>query len=130
MLVCCNRRFSGGYYRVLSNKPDFYRRIEFGICPKCGQYRYMDFRLVEGVLKIKTFSGKNAEIAFEKIVKKLRQEKSGTKSNQNYYYGDYKLSGKKDYSGNPIYLQLRKNFNNEAEILGEVETVTYNINQL
>ncbi|MBR6099199.1 hypothetical protein IKP85_05570 [bacterium] len=130
MLACCNRRFSGGYYRVLSNKPDFYRRIEFGICPNCGQYRLLDFRMTEGKLQIRTFSGKNAESSFEKILKKLKQEKHGTKSNQNYHYGDFKMSGKKDYSGNPIYLQLRRNFNNEAEVLGEVETKTYNINQL
>ena len=128
MLVCCNRRFRGGYYRVLSNKPDFYRRIEFGICPHCGNYRLMDFRLINGKGNIKTLSGKEAENTFEKIVKKYREEKQGSKSNQNYHFGDFKKSRKKDEFGNPVYLQLRRNFNNEAEVLGEVKTRVTKIN--
>ena len=127
MLICCNRHFRGGYYRVLSNKPDFYRRIEYGICPNCGRYRLLDFKIINGAERIRTLSGEKAELAFEKIIKKLREEKQGTKSNQNYHYGDFRVTGKKDCFGNPIYLQLRSNFNNETEVIGEVETKVYKI---
>jgi len=88
----------------------------------------MDFRMINGTEKIKTLSGKKAEITFEKIIKNLREEKQGTKSNQNYHYGDYRISKKKDMYGNPIYIQLKKDFNNETEILGEVETKIYKLN--
>ena len=87
----------------------------------------LDFRILEGVEKIRTLSGKMAENTFEKIIKKIRGEKQGTKSNQNYYYGDYKISSEKDSNGNPVYIQLRRNFNLEAEILGKVETKIYKL---
>lgn len=122
MLICCNRRFRGGISRVLSNTQDFYRRIEFGICPNCGFYRFMDVRMKQGKVNIKTLSGKAAEEKFEQISKKYKEMKHGSKSNQNYHFGDFKLSRKKDENGNPIYLQLRKNFNDEAEIIGEIQT--------
>ena len=122
MLLCCNRRFMGGYYYVLVNKSDFYRRIEFGICPKCGTYRFLDYRIINNQVKEKFLSGKCAYNTFKKIFKKMTEIKHGTKSNQNFYYGDYKVTSKKDFMGNPIYIQLRKNFNDETEVLGEVET--------
>lgn len=127
MLICCNRHFRGGYYRVLSNRQDFYRRIEYGICPCCGVYRFLDFRIVMGKERRKFLSGKDAELAFEKVIRSLRVEKCGTKTNQNFYFGDYKVTKKKDVNGNPVYLQLRRNFNDEAEILGEVNTVVYKL---
>ena len=127
MLICCNRHFRGGYYRVLSNKQDFYRRVEYGICPCCGVYRFFDFRIVQGKEKRKSLSGKDAELAFEKVIRTLRAEKYGTKANQNFHFGDFKITGKKDENGNPVYIQLRRNFNNEAEILGEVNTVVYRL---
>ena len=122
MLDCCNRNFCGSFFHVLVNKEDFYRRIEFGICPVCGIYKLLDFRLVNGIEKKKVLSGKDAENTFEKIYKKLSEEKQGSKSNNNFYYGDFKRTRKKDLNGNPIYLQLRKNFNNVVDILGEVST--------
>jgi hypothetical protein len=75
----------------------------------------------------KFLSGKDAELAFEKVIRSLRSEKCGTKTNQNFYFGDYKVTKKKDANGNPVYLQLRRNFNDEAEILGEVNTVVYKL---
>ena len=127
MLFCCNCRFSGRYFRVLSNTKDFYRKIEFGICPKCGVNRFLDYRIVEGSVKQKILTGRAAFLAFERILEKLSFMKHGTKSNQNFYYGDYKISRKKDVCGNPIYIQLKRNFNNETESLGEVNTRIFNI---
>ena len=112
----------GRFFRVLSNTKDFYRKIEFGICPKCGVNRFCDYRIVFGKVTKKCYSGKSAYSMFEKILENLSHIKSGSKSKQNYYYGDFKLTNKKDTFGNPIYLQLRKNFNNDIEVLGEVKT--------
>ena len=122
MLFCCNCRFVGRYFHVLSNTRDFYRKIEFGICPKCGVYKFLDYRVISGNVKEKKLSGRKATLAFEKIIRKLSLMKHGTKSNQNFYYGDFKATKRKDSFGNTIYMQLRKNFNNEEEILGEVVT--------
>ena len=128
MLFCCNCRFIGRFFRVLSNTNDFYRKIEFGVCPKCGTNQFSDYRIIMGKVKQKIHSGKSAFNAFEKFLDKLSPIKMGTKSKQNYYYGDFKLTRKKDSFGNPIYLQLRKNFNNVTEILGEVDTRVTRIN--
>ena len=78
--------------------------------------------MFNGKVKQKLLSGKEAYNTLEKILNKLKEEKQGTKSNQNFYYGDYKITNKKDSQGNPIYLQLRRNFNNESTVLNEVET--------
>ena len=127
MLFCCNCHFYGRYFRVLSNTKDFYRKIEFGICPKCGTNRFSDYRITLGKIKQKILSGKNALCAFENTLKKLSQIKTGTKSKQNFYYGDFKKTNKKDGHGNPVYLQLKRNFNNDTEILGEIKTKVFNI---
>ena len=126
MLNCCNYRFRGGYFYVLANKKDFYRRIEFGICPQCGIYKFLDYKIICGKEKTRTLSGKFAEETFRKICKKLQNEKQGSKSDSNYYYGDFKII--KDKKTKKLtYLQLRKNFNNDTEILGEVETKIYKV---
>ncbi len=54
----------------------------------------------------------------------LDRLKQGSKTNQNWFYGDFKKSDKKDDRGNIILLQLKRNFNGEAIILGEAP-VTY-----
>ena len=123
MLNCCNRFFSGLVRRVLSMRTDFYHRIEFGICPNCGRYRFLDYRrLTCGKERIKSLAGKEALHAYEKILEKLKHQKHGSKSNQNYHFGTFKKTKRLDKFGNPVYLQIRRNFNNEDEILGEVET--------
>jgi hypothetical protein len=122
MLICCNRLFQGGFHYVVSNTDDFYRRIEFGICPNCGVYRFRDYRIINEKTKDKILSGKEALSAYEKFLSKLKVCKQGIKSNQNYHYGDFRATSKKDENGNLIYLQLRKNFNDEVEVIGEIKT--------
>lgn len=127
MLECCNLRFGGEFSRVLINSRDFYRKIEYGICPNCGCSKYRELRQVNGgAIREKLLSGKEALHRFEKISEQLSKLKRGNFVNQNFYYGDFKKTRRKDEFGNPVYLQLRKNFNNTVEILGEIRTtVTY-----
>lgn len=54
----------------------------------------------------------------------LDQKPHGTKSNQNWYYGDYKRSIAKDDKGRPIEIQIKRNFNGEeVENLGEARVI-------
>ncbi len=126
MLNCCNRLFSGLIRRVLSMRTDFYRRIEFGICPHCGRYRFVDYRRGRcGQEHVKSLSGNEALHAYEKISEKLKSQKHGSKSNQNYHFGAFKKTKRLDKYGNPVYLQIKRDFNNQDEILGEVDTRVY-----
>lgn len=38
---------------------------------------------------------------------------NGAKSNQNWYYGDYKKSNQKDEKGNLLEFQIKRNFNGD-----------------
>ena len=123
MLECCNRRFGGGFLRVLENSRDFYRKVEYGICPSCGCKKFRELRQVMGgSVRERLLSGREAELRYEKVLKNLSEIKHGNFANQNFYYGDFKKTRRKDELGNPIYIQLRKNFNNDVEVLGEIKT--------
>ena len=86
MLNCCNCDFRSCYCHVVANKENFYRRIEFGICPKCGVYKFLDFRLIKGEKKRKKLTGKAAERAYEKSLERIEERNSYSKSKQNFYY--------------------------------------------
>ena len=60
----------------------------------------------------------NRLIFFEKA-------KTGNKQDQNWFYGDFSKTREKDENGNPIYLQLRCNFNREYEILNTDRVMYY-----
>ena len=71
------------------------------------------------------FKGTTAIKKFKKYEKLKNNIKQGSKSNQNVYYGDFRKTRKKDKNGNPVYLQLRKNFNGDYEILNEIQTTIH-----
>lgn len=127
MLYCCSTHFMGSFSRVLYNTKNNYRKIEFGVCPVCGCSKFKDFiQGYNGKEVLKEFSGKTAQEKLNKWRKKLRNMTQGSWSKQNVYYGDFRKTRKKDENGNLIYLQLRRNFNNEAEIIGEITTININ----
>ena len=126
MLFCCNAHFVSSFSYVLFNTKYSYRRIEFGICPFCGVFKFRDYKQdFTGKEIIKDLTGKESQTKLNQWRKKINSYKQGTKSKQNTYYGDFRKTNRKDKNGNPIYLQLRRNFNNEAEIIGEIKTVNY-----
>lgn len=123
MLLCCNAHFMGSFSYVFFSRKYSYRRIEFGVCPNCGVFKFRDYKLdFTGKEIIKDLTGKEAQTKLNHWRKKINSNIQGTKSKQNTYYGDFQKTNRKDENGNPIYLQLRKNFNNESEVLGEVKT--------
>lgn len=67
-------------------------------------------------------TGKHALQKLELWRKRINNTKYGTKSNQNVYYGDFRKTNRLDENGLPIYQQLRKNFNGQAEVLNDIET--------
>lgn len=123
MLECCNAFYNASFSYVLFSGKNYYRRIEFGICQNCGCLKFKDFIIDHnGNEKIKQYTGKHAAQKLELWRKKIRNTRYGTKSNQNVYYGDFRKTSRIDSNGLPIYQQLRKNFNGQAEIIGEIET--------
>lgn len=109
-----------------------YRCLEYGHCPNCGT---RVSRLVEQDYSYEIFvkekRGIQALRAYEKAVKQrkkhLDSKGSGSKSNENFYFGSFKKTKRFDENNLPVYVQLKKNFNNKTEILGEVVTNYYKI---
>lgn len=123
MIGCCNALFNASFSYVLFSSQDNYRRVEFGICPHCGCLKFKDFRIFfNGEEKVKYLTGKAALQKFDYWRKKIAEVKYGTKGNQNVYYGDFQKTNRIDENGNIIYLQLKKNFNDQSEVIGEIRT--------
>lgn len=128
LITCCNTRFRGYFSYVLKNNENFYRRISYGICPICNTAKFTDYKwFSDGNIIIKEFKGKKAKNRFERWKTILSNIKQGTQFNQSFHYGDCKFGGKKDKNGIPIYKQLRRDFNNNYEIIGDVLTKIYNL---
>lgn len=123
MIRCCNSFFKG-FFRYVLNSNSFYRRIEYGICPICGIEVFRDYKQYPDGFEIwKDFRGEKAKTKYNRWKAILNNTKYGSYSNQNYYFGDYKKVNRKNLS--PVYIQLKKNFNNQSEIIGEVKTKIY-----
>lgn len=129
MLECCNHYYNGSFSYVVFSSKYYYRRVEYGVCPNpnCGIAKFKDFKILyDGTELCKIYTGKKA---YEKYIywkNYLENVKNGSKGNQNVYYGDFKKTNEKDKNGNTIYLQLRKNFNNQSEVIGKILTTVYN----
>ena len=125
MIECCNRFYNGSFSYVLTSSEYYFRKIEFGICsnPNCLKPKFKDFRILFDGREIeKVYTGRKAFEKFEQWRKYIAKIKNGTKGNQNVYYGDFQKTNRIDNNGNCIYLQLRKNFNEQSEIIGEIKT--------
>lgn len=123
MIECCNALYNASFSYVLFSGKNYYRRLEFGICQNCGCLKFKDFIIDHtGAEKVKMFTGKRASQKLELWRKKIRNTRYGTKSNQNVYYGDFKKTNRLDANGIPVFQQLRKNFNGQSEVIGEVKT--------
>jgi len=133
MLLCCGRQFFAAEKVILPKKDKLYRCLEFGFCPNCGT---RVSRFIEQdknyEVTIKERRGIKALRAYEKAVLQHNRffgqsSKTGSKAAENFYFGDFRRTKRLDENNQPIYLQLKKNFNNKTEILGEVATYYYKI---
>lgn len=127
MLSCCGRQFYAAEKILLPARGKLYRCLEYGHCPNCAT---AVSRLIEQdkryEIKAQDRRGKKADRAYEKAViqrkRHLETVPQGTKSGENFFYGDFRKTSRLDENNQPIYVQLRRNFNNKAEVLGEVLT--------
>lgn len=92
-------------------------RVEFAKCPHCKKSFYKevrtDYRGKTSNTNIKM--GKEAEFLIQKAFLSRLDffTSTGTKSNQNWYYGDLKKSSQRDEKGNLLEFQIKRNFNGE-----------------
>lgn len=127
MLYCCNRAFQPLYNFYAYQEGAIYKKVEFHHCPNCKQAVYREKVLrYDNALIYNTFSGQKAEKMFKRAYSNrltfFEKLKQGSRQNQNWYYGDFKRTNKKDKNGNIVELQIKKNFNNETVgILGEAK---------
>ncbi len=130
MLFCCAKNFTASYkFHVYPNE-NLSKKIEFSYCPHCDNAVYKEIiTYPNGTIKeTQQQKGIKAEESFAKAkfnrLNFLERLKQGSKANQNWFYGDFKRTAKKDERGNNVLLQLKRNFNGQAIILGEAP-VTY-----
>lgn len=129
MIECCNALYNASFSYILFSGQNYYRRLEFGICQNCGCLKFKDFIINhDGTEQVKVFTGKHASQKLEMWRKRIRNTRYGSKSNQNVYYGDFKKTNRIDENGIPIYQQLRKNFNGQSEVIGDIKTKLLSIN--
>lgn len=127
MIECCNAFYNASFSYILFSGKNYYRRLEFGICKNCGCLKFKDYTITQdGQEKVKIFTGKQASQKLELWRRRLRNTRYGSKANQNVYYGDFRKTNRTDENGLPIYQQLRKNFNGQTELIGDVETKVIN----
>ena len=101
-----------------------YKKIEYRICPHCKTPIYQETikRFDNTETTPKPLKGEKAVKAFKRaLLNRLvffEKVPFGTKTNANWYYGDFQKTRRKDEKENPVYLQLKRNFCGEKEIMG------------
>lgn len=129
MFTCCKKKLYPIAFYIASADYEIVR-AEFKRCPHCNKAYYREQR--------KDYNGRittttiKTGLEAERLIKKawvnrlsfLEKLKSGTKSNHNWFYGDFKKGTEKDHKGNLIELQIKRNFNGEeVENLGEAKVI-------
>lgn len=127
MLSCCGQHFYAAEKIVLPKKDKLYRCLEYGHCPNCGiRVSRLIEQSVNYEVTVKERRGVKALRAYEKAQiqheRNMESVKNGTWNGENYYFGAYRKTSRFDSHNQPIYVQLRKNFNNKTELLGDVVT--------
>lgn len=123
MLSCCNNHFNGSFSRVIINNSTNYHRIEYGICPICNVAKFREYKQYhDGTDSLKEYNGVIAEAKLKALIKRLEEMPYGSWAKQNIWYGDFMRTNKKDQNGNNVYIQLRRNFNGQYEVLNEINT--------
>lgn len=125
MFYCCNKRFNATSSCYIPTQNFKYKIALYAYCPICGSALYKEKKMSFNNNKHigKQRKGKEAEKLISKAIFNrlifFEKTKMGSKQNQNWFYGDFCKTREKDEKGNPIYLQLRCNFNNGYEVLNK-----------
>ncbi len=127
LLSCCGKQFYAAEKVVLPKQDKLYRCLEFGYCPNCGSRvsRFIE-QDTDYEIYVREKRGIQALRAYEKAKCQRKRHLSavgvGTKTGENYYFGVFKKTRRLDCHNQPVYIQVRKNFNNKTEVLGDVIT--------
>ena len=124
-LLCphCKKHYTASQSFFIEPSNFKFKKIHFLKCPRCQEKIYKEITVsFKDEIAYRIHFGKKAEKLFNRALFNrlvfLEKISQGTKSNQNWYYGDFEKTNKKDEKGNPIYLQLKKNFNGQITVLG------------
>ena len=121
LMYCCGEHLN--VTRLVFRNNGYYKRVDFGYCQACGTAHTLIYTMYkDGHDKEIRFKGTTAIKKFKKYEQLKNHIRQGTKSNQNVFYGDFLKTRKRDIKGNPIYMQTRKNFNGQYEILNTIQT--------
>ena len=125
MLNCCNRTFKASHkFYAVPAKDYKMRQVLFSLCPHCGNAVYKEILTDYNGAHIQRqqLRGAKALEAYQKArfsrLVFFEKVPFGTKTNANWYYGDFQKTLRKDERGNPVYLQLKRSFCGEKEIMG------------
>ena len=120
-MYCCGEHLK--VTRLVFRNNGYYKRVDFGFCQGCGTAHTLIYTMYkDGRDKEIHLTGSVALKEFKKYQKIKNNIRQGSKSNQNVYYGDFRKTRKKDKSGAPVYLQLRKNFNGDYTVMNVIIT--------
>lgn len=131
MLNCCGINFKASYkfYAAPVNKKYKLRKILFSFCPHCNSAVYKEILSdYEGNYTHKQqLRGAKALEAYQKACFSrlvfFEKVPFGTKTNANWYYGDFQKTRKKDEKGNIEYLQLKRSFCGDKEVIGKAKVI-------
>lgn len=124
MLFCCSKELKPFNVFNVACENCVYKKIEYRICPHCKTPIYQETikRFDNTETTPKPLKGEKAVKAFKRaLLSRLvffEKVPFGTKTNANWYYGDFQKTRRKDEKENPVYLQLKRNFCGEKEIMG------------
>ena len=126
MLNCCNRAFKASYkfYVAPDTKEYKMRQVLFSLCPHCNNAVYKEIltdyngayihkQQLRGAKALEAYQ----KACFSRLVF-FEKVPFGTKTNANWYYGDFQKTRRKDEKENPVYLQFKRSFCGEKEIMG------------
>ena len=134
-MYCCGERLR--VTRLVFNTNGYYKRVDFGFCQGCGTAHTFVYVISKGGReRERKFSGSTAIKEFKKYQRLKNNIRQGTRNNQNlsdkghlsneaaaYCICDFLKTRKVDANGFPVYLQIRRDFNNQYEVLNQVETI-------
>lgn len=86
MIICCNEFINITFSYLVENTGSQYRRIEYGVCPACGQHILKDCRLTNDIQTIKKYTGIQARAKYIYWQHKANSKKHGNKNNMFWLY--------------------------------------------
>ena len=126
---CCNHFLNVRSFFVVAQQNYESLKIEYSRCPHCKKSFYKEIKTDFNGNRYNTNTkmGKEAEFLIEKAFLNRLDffTPKGTKTNQEWYYGDFKKTNQKDEKGNLLELQIKRNFNGEEVANLGIAKITY-----